>query len=266
MRFVEATLKSIQSIEKFNGSNSPLNKISAETKILTMIIVIILMLVMHSLFTLFLLLSFLIMESLILERSVFKTWLFIPLFTGIIAIPAIFITPGTQIWSFYFLGITQEGIKAALYLTVRTLIAVTAVALVTKTTRWDDIMYSLKSLKLPNTFIMILFLTFRYIFFFTRILEDTLLSIKSRVIGKEKSIESWKLYAPLVGNLFIKTYKMEEKIFLSMKARGFSGEYSYTRERNFEINWPYLLIFIFLAIILISINGGLLWRLPNLKM
>ncbi len=265
MNFVNATLKSIKSLEEINIRDSKLHNISAESKIVSLIILLILMIILNSVVSLSMLLLFLIFEALIFERSVFKTWIFVPLFTGIIAIPAIFITPGTPIAHFGFIVITYEGVLAAIHLTLRTLIAVTCVALLTKTTPWEDILESLRLLRIPELFILILFLTFRYIFFLARITEATLLSLKSRMIGKEKIFQSWKMYAPLVGNLFIKSYEMQEKIYIAMNARGFNLKKDKVLRsvRRRGINWGYVAVFIFLAFMLLWIDGDLIWILPS---
>ncbi len=267
MNFVNATLKSIESLEEINVNHSRLHRINSESKIISVIIVLILMIILNSIVSLFLLLLFLTGESLIFERNVFKTWIFVPLFTGIIAIPAIFITPGTPIAHLGFIAATYEGLLAAIHLILRTLIAVTCVALLTKTTPWEDILASLNLLRIPEIFILILFLTFRYIFFLARITEATLLSLKSRIIGKEKILQSWKMYAPLVGNLFIKSYEMQEKIYIAMNARGFHMKkdemLSPVRVRLKGINWGYVAVFIFLAFILLWTDGDLIWMLPS---
>ncbi len=211
------------------------------------------MILLKSLWALFVLLIFLTIEALIFERGVFSVWLFVPLFTGVIAIPAVFMVPGEPLFHVLFLTATVEGLKAALYLIIRTLIAVTAVTLLTKTTKWEDVIHSLKLIRMPDVFILILFLTYRYIFFFARIIEKTLLSLKSRVIGKEKSIATWKLYAPVLGNLFLKTYDMQEKVYISMASRGFSPE-SWKYDTSWKIWWSYVGIFLILAALLIYLN------------
>ncbi len=265
MNFVNATLKSIESLEEININHSKLHKISSESKIISVIIVLILMVILKSITSLVLLLLFLTIEALIFERKVFKTWLFVPFFTGIIAIPAIFLTPGTPLAHWGFIAVTHEGLLAATHLILRTLIAVTCVALLTKTTPWEDILVSLNLLRIPKFFILTLFLTFRYIFFLARITELTLLSLKSRIIGKERVLQSWKTYAPLVGNLFIKSYEMQEKIYVAMNARGFfinEDEISSPVKLK-GINWGYVAVFIFLAFILLCTDGDLIWMLPS---
>jgi len=265
MNFVNATLKSIKSLEEINIGHSKLHKISAESKIVSVIILLILMIILKSVISLSLLLLFLIFEALIFERSAFKTWIFVPLFTGIIAIPAIFITPGKPLAHFGSLVATYEGLLAAMHLTLRTLIAVTCVALLTKTTPWEDILESLRLLRIPKLFILILFLTFRYIFFLARITEATLISLKSRIIGREKIFKSWKMYAPLVGNLFIRSYEMQEKIYIAINARGFNikNDEILRLVEVRGINWKYVVVFILLAFMLLWIDGDLIWILPS---
>ena len=258
MKFVTATLKSIEALDEEKNKNTWLNSINSETKFISMVIILFLMLILNSLNALLILLLFLVFESLVFERNVFKIWLFVPLFTGIIAIPAIFMTPGKPVIEFYFLTVTNKGLMAASYLLIRSLIAVTCVALFTKTTRWEDVIRSLRLLHLPRVLILILFLTFRYIFFFVRIIESTLLSVKSRIIGKEKSTSTWRIYSPLVGNLFVRTYEMQEKVYISMRARGFMLGDFVPEKHKIEVHWKYLVMIGIVAGIAIITNGDML--------
>ncbi len=156
---------------------------------------------------------------------------FVPLFTGIIVIPAIFnvVTPGQEalrLFSFneWNLSITIEGIHAATILVIRTTAAISFPVLLTLTTRWNEVMNAMRSLKAPGVFVLILAMTYRYIFLFLGVLDKMLLSRKSRATGRLRARAACRLYAPIVGALFIKAYDLNEKVFLAMLARGFNGE------------------------------------------
>ena len=70
-----------------------------------------------------------------------RTWVFIPLFSLCIAIPALFsfVTPGTAIGSFYFFGsslvITKQGLDGATLFVARTITSVSFVVLLSLTTK-----------------------------------------------------------------------------------------------------------------------------------
>ena len=73
---------------------------------------------------------------------------------------------------------------------------------------------------------MIMSMTYRYIFLLLDIVAKMLFSRKSRTVGRESSISSWKLNAGIVGALFLKSYDMSEALYLAMLSRGFNGTVS----------------------------------------
>ncbi len=264
MKFAERTLKTIEAIEIDSEGDSLFHNLSPLSKVIATFIFLIAMLMLHTLYALFALLLLLSFYSAVFEKRVFRVWLFIPLFTGMIALPAIFLVPGKTVYTLGLLNITDSGIKAALFLILRATISVTAVALLTRTTRWEDVISSLNKLKVPWIFTLMLLLTFRYIFFFVRIVRKTLLSIKSRAIGKERSVSTWKLYAPLVGNLFIKSYGMQEKVYLSMISRGFNGKSFYAKDMKTD-KW-FIALTILQVSLLFIMDGDIQWLLQYLPM
>ena len=258
MKFAERTLKAIETIEINSEGNTLYHELSPFSKVIATFIFLIMMLFLHTLVAIFALFLLLSVYSLIFERKVFSVWLFVPLFTGMVALPAIFLVPGEEMYSLWIFNITYEGIKSALFLVLRATISVTAVALLTRTTRWEDIIYSLNYLKLPWTFTLMLLLTLRYIFFLIRTVRKTLLSVKSRIIGKEKVVSTWKLYAPLVGNIFIKSYDMQEKVYLSMISRGFKGD-TFHKKIPMKINIWFIFLTILQAILIFIMDGDIPW-------
>ncbi len=264
MKFAERTLKTIETIEIDSKGDSLFHKLSPLSKVIATFIFLFAMLMLRTLYALFFLLLLLSFYSVVFEKRVFKMWLFIPLFTGMVALPALFFVPGKTLYSLWIFDISESGVKAALFLILRATISVTAVALLTRTTRWEEVIASLNKLKMPWVFTLMLLLTVRYIFFFVRIIRKTLLSIKSRAIGKEKSTSTWNLYAPLVGNLFIKSYDMQEKVYLSMVSRGFDGKSSYKKDMKID-KW-FLALTLLQVFMLFIMDGEVRWMLQYLPM
>ncbi|HHH78413.1 MAG TPA: cobalt ECF transporter T component CbiQ [Thermoplasmatales archaeon] len=190
--------------------------------------------------TIDMLLIFLLISSLLAISSriplsfyIPRVWLFVPLFTGIIAIPAVLnvVTPGTDVLSIanfngWHISVTREGIHAASILVIRVAATSSFAILFTLTTRWNDAMEAMHSLKLPRVFILILSMSYRYIFSLLDVTKKMLLSRKSRIIGKERAVSSWRLYSPIIAALFMKSFSFNERVYLSMLARGFGGEYT----------------------------------------
>ncbi|MFZ2070691.1 MAG: cobalt ECF transporter T component CbiQ [Halobacteriota archaeon] len=173
-----------------------------------------------------------------------RVLMFIPLFTGFIAIPYIFNvfqpyegTPLVVLHEFHHvialpllkpfssIAITREGVFWASTFLARVTTAVSFAILLMLTTRWSDVVGALNRLKFPRVFVLILSMAYRYIFLLLDVVSKMLFSRKSRTVGKESSVSSWKLNASIIGALFLKSYDMSEDIYLAMLSRGFNGNF-----------------------------------------
>ncbi len=239
--FLNKTLSEISSYiresvysERFAGKTGLLQTVDPRIKFLALLGFIIVAVYVHNIPVLLILMGLAILmaalSSIPLRFYLPRVWLFIPLFTGIIAIPAMFnvVTPGKEIYGIsvgeFSLYITHEGLWSATILVLRVAIAVSFAVLLTLTTKWNELIDSLLSLKISPVFVLVLTFTYRYIFYLLEIMSRMLLSRKSRSSGKVGAIRSWKLFAPLIGALFIRAHETNEKVYLAMLSRGFTGE------------------------------------------
>jgi cobalt/nickel transport system permease protein len=159
-----------------------------------------------------------------------RVWIFIPIFAGLIAIPAIFdiFTPGEPIYSFFVFGkqvsITRQGLLGAVLLVTRVATSVSLVVLLTVTTRQVDILKSLRVFGVPKIFVMTLGMMYRYVFLFIKVLEDMHLAIKSRIIRKRGAKFGQRWVASRMSAAWQKSRKLSEDIYLAMVSRGYTGE------------------------------------------
>jgi cobalt ECF transporter T component CbiQ len=121
------------------------------------------------------------------------------------------------------IGLTDTGLISVLMLALRVINAVSLTFLVLFTTPFSETIRALKILRVPDSFLMVLALTYKYIFLFSKIVEDMHLARKSRTLFTANSSESRKWVAGRIALLFIKTRQRYEGIFQAMLARGFSG-------------------------------------------
>ena len=125
-----------------------------------------------------------------------RVWVFIPLFTGIVALPALFnvVTPGTPLFtivsfssphafgSFYVpqtITITTQGVSGVAILVMRVATSVSLAILLVVTTKWIRLLKALYVLRAPDVIILVLAMTYRYIYLFLRTVEGMLLAKKS---------------------------------------------------------------------------------------
>jgi len=190
-----------------------------------------------------------------------RVLIFIPLFTGIVALPYLFNifqpyegTPLIVLHDFQRvielpllrpfsrIEITSEGVFWASTFLARVTTAVSYAILLMLTTRWSDLVNTLNRLRFPKMFVLILGMAYRYIFLLLDMIAKMLFSRKSRAVGKESSVSSWKLNAGIIGALFLKSYDMSENIYLAMLSRGFNGDFSHFHADSDPVMKDYLFL------------------------
>jgi cobalt/nickel transport system permease protein len=155
-----------------------------------------------------------------------KIWIAAFTFTALLAIPAVFVTPGDAIWSVPLLGwhATTQGLSSAGYLILRVETAATLSALLIWSTPWTKILRSLRFCGVPVVLVVILGMTYRYIFLLLQAAHDMFESRRSRLIGTLPGSERRRLAAGTAGVLLGKSIQLSSEVHLAMQARGFSGE------------------------------------------
>ena len=153
-----------------------------------------------------------------------RVWLFMPFFTLIIAIPAFFAVPGPALVPLPLgLIITRTGALTALFLLLRVSTSVSLGMLLVLTTPWNTLLKGLQVLKVPDSFILILGMTFRYIFLLLNTLDDMLLSRKSRVVGRMDGPTQRRVIGATAGTLLGKSLALSGDVYLAMQSRGYRG-------------------------------------------
>ena len=179
-----------------------------------------------------------------------RVWLALPFFTGLIILPALFITPGPALAHLPLgLVITRTGLTTSLFLLLRVSTSVSLTLLLILTTPWNTVLSALTVLRVPDVFILILGMTYRYIYLLLHIANDMFLSRKSRVVGHLDSAEDRRMLAAISGTLLSKSLNMSSEVYLAMQSRGFRG--SMVTLKPFEMqtrDWAWLLVFLALTL------------------
>ena len=171
-----------------------------------------------------------------------RVWLGIPFFTGIVVVPAIFFVPGPRLFD---LGIgpahlapSWNGLAGAAIFVSRVGVSVSLAVLLVVTTPWADVLKSLRALRVPQVFVLVLSMTYRYIFLFLHTANGILLARKSRVVGRTSGSEQRRWITGTMGNLMSRAFKMSNDVYAAMLARGFGGEIrTFTTYRVRSSDW-----------------------------
>lgn len=181
-----------------------------------------------------------------------RVWLGVLTFTGFISFPALFLTPGVAIYTLPLLGwsVTEQGLRAAMYLIMRAETAATFSVLLVLCTPWSFVLKALRVLRLPIVLVVILGMTYRYIFLFLRNAHDMFMSRKSRMVGRLDGGEQRRVATASAGVLMSKTIQLSGDVYLAMRSRGFQGEvYVLDEFQTHWFDWAMLAVFISIALL-----------------
>jgi len=159
-----------------------------------------------------------------------RTLLFIPLFSLVIAVPALFsfFTPGDPLVSVKIAGlniiITRQGLSGAILFVARVTTAVSFVVLLSITTKHFALLRVLRIFRIPQLFVMTLGMCYRYLYLFVEIVENTYRAMKSRIgtavhYKKGQNIVAWN-----IALLWQRSYSLNEQVYNAMISRGYTGE------------------------------------------
>lgn len=170
-----------------------------------------------------------------------RVWLFIPLFAGIIILPSIFnvVRPGDPLWTLWDFGrevqfgpwslgsslaITVQGLIGGVLLVMRVAVSVSLAVLVALTTRWADLLRALRFFHIPAIFVMILSMTYRYIYLLLGLANDMYIARTSRLAGSSTPREDRHFTAASMGSLLGKSHALSGDVYTAMVSRGYTGE------------------------------------------
>ncbi|MCX5703968.1 MAG: cobalt ECF transporter T component CbiQ, partial [Candidatus Omnitrophica bacterium] len=159
-----------------------------------------------------------------------RTWVFIPLFSFFIAIPALFsiFTPGEALFTFSLIGlklaITHQGLSGAGLFVMRVITSVSFAVLLGITTKHFALLKVLRIFRIPQVFVMTLGMCYRYIYLFVEIIENTYLSIKSRTGGVRHYKKGQRIVAWNIAYLWQRSYGLSQEVYGAMLSRGYKGE------------------------------------------
>ncbi len=153
-----------------------------------------------------------------------RVWLALPLFTGLVALPALFLTPGVALVHLPLgLVVTQGGAMTVLFLLLRVGTSASLALLLVLTTPWAALLRALAVLRVPDVVVLMLGMTYRYIYVLLYITNDMLLSRQSRVVGRLSTAQERSIEAAIAGTLLARSLHVSGEVFLAMQSRGFRG-------------------------------------------
>jgi len=149
-----------------------------------------------------------------------RIW-FIPTFSFFVTLPHGFWGEHAVI-QMGFVSLT-DGVYYILTFSFRVFLAVSFLSLILLTTNFSDIIGALRFYRIPESFISILAITYRYIHFFFLELYRILVAWESRRLRDFNAKDVWKHGGRMLGAFFIRAYEKGERVYMASVARGYDG-------------------------------------------
>ncbi|HLX44284.1 MAG TPA: cobalt ECF transporter T component CbiQ [Bryobacteraceae bacterium] len=233
--FIERTLASLTSTAEYAAraelmaaEGGVLQRIDPRVKVAGMLALVIVVAASHSLAAIGAIFIAAMVLAVLSRVSLARiaVWIWGPalFFTGTIAIPAVFLTPGPPLMSWGSVAITVTGLRSAAFLIARAETAATLSGLMVLTTPWPHVLKALRTFRFPMVFVAILGMTYRYLFVMLQTAFEMFESRKSRTVGELSPPERRRLAASAAGVLLSKSIHLSGDVHLAMQSRGFRGE------------------------------------------
>jgi cobalt/nickel transport system permease protein len=144
------------------------------------------------------------------------------------------------LWKF---RISSHALLVIQNVLMKSAISVFAVALLTSTTNFPDLLRGFQRLKVPTIFVEIVALAWRYIFVLR---EETTRMLRARDARAWHARFAWQTWALglMIGTLFLRTYERAERVYHAMQARGYQGQAQARYSRPMaRPDWGLILLF-----------------------
>jgi cobalt/nickel transport system permease protein len=235
--FVEKTIRSLLDVlqqalfaEQMAQSQGLLQRLDTRVKLFGIGLLIVSAVALHRLSVLIALLAvaalLAVLSHVPIRVLAAKVWIGVLAFTGAIALPAIFLTPGVTVFRVPQLhwAVSYPGLRTAAFLILRAETAATLAVLLILCTLWAQLLRALRFFRIPAVLVVIVGMTYRYIFLFVQTAQDMFEARETRLIGILEPVDRRRLAAASAGLLLGKSIQLSGEVHLAMQARGFRGD------------------------------------------
>jgi cobalt/nickel transport system permease protein len=256
MSDILASIASMREFDELSRRGTVIHRLNSVANLLTMLsfLIVIASFGRYDLFRLFPLILYPVLVFIWSEtpmRPILKRLLFVePLIIGIGILNPLFDREMVLLGSLA----VSRGWITFLAILLKGALTVTVALLLIATTGMNRLAAAMRTIRIPKLFVLVFFLTFRYI----------------AVLGEElsRSLRAYKLRAPnqrgirvnawgsLIGQMLLRAFDRADRVYQAMTLRGFSGEYvvgSSQRFRFTDAAWMLVWLLFFLLCRIVDI-------------
>lgn len=163
--------------------------------------------------------KFLFKKLLMINFFIIIIWLFIP---------ATF--PGRELFRIWNFSFSEEGIKYALKITLRSNAIMLFIISFLTTNTISELIHALYRLKVPRKLIYLFAFVYRYLDIIKKEYNHLQQAVLLRAFKPKTNLHSYKTYAYLIAMLLIRSYERSEKVYEALICRGFKGKFVFFDE------------------------------------
>lgn len=164
------------------------------------------------------------------RKKVYAISLILPLLTIIMLIPSML----------------MGNYKNCLLIVLKVTGTISSANILSYTTKWHHLTKALKLFFIPDIFIFVIDITFKYIYLLGEYSLEMLYALKLRSVGKND--KKYTSVPRLGGNLFLKSKEAGDEMYAAMECRGFVGEYEVNKDfKLIKEDYLYLMIYFLFA-------------------
>ncbi len=152
------------------------------------------------------------------------------------------------------IGITVNGIQVVSMVFLRVFNSVSLALLIVYTTSFPAFVKSFKIVGIPDLFLMIISLAYKYIFILSRTIEETYFALKSRMSGNIKKSSIRKLIGGRMFFIFRRSVIIYENTYYAMVSRCYNGKvilHSYQKVTSMDIAVAVVILVLGIFLILV---------------
>lgn len=214
-------------LDKYSDLNSPVHRVDARVKIVGFLAIIVICIsTPASSFKVFLAYFALLLCLLLLSRippmHVIKRMAVVLPFILMVAIFIPFFKKGGGSYNLGPLVVSTGGLLVLWNVTVKSLISILAVILLSSTTPFPQLLKGMERLRVPKLLIALLSFTYRYIFILVDEVQRMRRARDSRG-WRGRWLWEGKVIGHMISTLFIRSYERGERVYAAMLARGYDG-------------------------------------------
>ena len=242
-------------IDRYASLDSPLHRFDPRAKLIAFLFLIFSVVLIPDLkiaFIGFFFAIFLLILSGIPLAFVLRYLKWVAMFVLSFFVILAFTFPGEELFNFYFLSITAEGLYTGSLITLRAFSAVILIFPMIGTMRFDTTIKALDRLKVPNSLVQMLMFTYRYIFVFVDEFQRIWTAMESKGFKLRTTLYALRTIGKALGMLFVRSYERAERVYQAMRSRGYTGNPKTLVE--FEIHVKDYILAVFIVGFAISLH------------